>query len=122
MVAYTSFLLLAALCLGTASSLQCYTCIMPSSSSQCTTTATCASGQNYCQTVSASVAGVSVTGSLKSCESSCTPGSTNTMGVSGTVSCCQTDLCNGANNIRSGSAVLFLALAAIVTLLSGSLL
>ncbi|XP_018430602.1 PREDICTED: prostate stem cell antigen-like [Nanorana parkeri] len=126
MAAYASILLLAALCIGTAYSLQCYTCTAASSNSNCQTATNCTSGLNYCETdvASASAVGISVTTITKFCTSSCTPTSTSYYVGSTSTSCCSTDLCNtsGAISIKSTYSAIFLVLGTIAMLFSSSLL
>ncbi|XP_072269359.1 lymphocyte antigen 6E-like [Pyxicephalus adspersus] len=126
MAAYTSILLLAALCIGTAYSLQCYTCLGESSNNNCKTPTNCSSGYNYCQTdvSTASAVGITVTSITKQCALSCTATNTNIYVGSVSTSCCSTDLCNtsGANSIKSSFSAIFLLLGTIVMLISGSLL
>ncbi|XP_018430601.1 PREDICTED: lymphocyte antigen 6E-like [Nanorana parkeri] len=126
MAAYASILLLAALCIGTAYSLQCYTCSLQSSNSNCQTATNCASGEIQCETIvgSASAGGYSATVITKSCSSSCTPSTYGTSGASASTSCCSTDLCNtsGAISIKSTYSAIFLVLGTIAMLFSSSLL
>ncbi|XP_072269360.1 ly6/PLAUR domain-containing protein 2-like [Pyxicephalus adspersus] len=126
MAAYTSILLLAALCMGTAYSLECYTCANIASSSNCNTKTNCTSGWNYCRTdVTSASVGISVTTITKTCALSCTASTASVPGVgSVSTSCCSTDLCNssGANSIKSSYSAIFLLLGTIVMLISGSLL
>ncbi|XP_068094555.1 lymphocyte antigen 6E-like [Hyperolius riggenbachi] len=109
--------------IGSAYSLQCYVC---TGTSNCNTAANCSSTDTYCQTtvVSAGIAGVSLSSVTKICTSACTAVSSSAGLASGAVYCCQTDLCNtsGAASIKSSSAVIFLALGIIVTVLNKSLL
>ncbi|XP_040208068.1 lymphocyte antigen 6E-like isoform X1 [Rana temporaria] len=126
MAAYASILLLAALCIGTAYSLQCYTCVAATSNSNCKTATNCTSGLTYCETdvASVSVAGISTTSITKFCSASCTATSLNAYVGSTSTSCCTTDLCNtsGANSIKSSYAAIFLVMGTLVMFMSGSLL
>ncbi|XP_053323902.1 lymphocyte antigen 6E-like [Spea bombifrons] len=105
-------LLLAALCLGTAVTLQCYTCTDQSSNSNCMTATNCSESSTSCMTsvISGGFGGQSATTITKSCESACTATSFNVFVVSTSVSCCGTNLCNtsGAGSVRSGSSLLAL--------------
>uniref|UniRef100_A0A6I8R478 UPAR/Ly6 domain-containing protein n=1 Tax=Xenopus tropicalis TaxID=8364 RepID=A0A6I8R478_XENTR len=79
--------------------LQCYTCASATSNTDCRTLTKCHSTDSYCQTVVSTVSGKSVI--TKSCAPSCTPGINSTAGVTDTVSCCSSNLCN--MNWPSGS-------------------
>ncbi|XP_073488749.1 lymphocyte antigen 6E-like isoform X2 [Aquarana catesbeiana] len=127
MVAQASILLLAALCIGAAYSLQCYTCVSATSNSDCMTATNCTSELNYCQTVIASVSAFGVTGTTitKSCAPTCTSTNGSALGVaSGYTSCCATDLCNtsGANSIKSSYSVIVLVVGTLVMVIGSSLL
>ncbi|XP_077346658.1 lymphocyte antigen 6E-like [Lithobates pipiens] len=126
MAAHTYILLLAAICVGAAYSLQCYTCSYETSNSNCKTGTTCPSGSGYCQTdlVTASAAGISVTVISKNCSSSCTPSSSSVATASTSTACCTTDLCNvsGAISIKSGYAAIVLVMGIILMFFSDSLL
>ncbi|XP_077346656.1 lymphocyte antigen 6E-like [Lithobates pipiens] len=127
MAAYASILLLAALCIGTAWSLQCYTCTAATSNSNCQTETNCSSTDTYCQTIvaTASAYGVSATSISKSCEASCTASSGSALGVaSASTTCCNTDLCNtsGAISIKSSYSIIVLVVGTLVMLISGSVL
>ncbi|XP_075067565.1 lymphocyte antigen 6E-like [Mixophyes fleayi] len=114
----TSVLLLIALCVGTAVSLQCYTCAGQSSNANCQTASTCTGGETYCETTvgSAGISGYSVTSISKSCSLSCTPVNSGISVVSASVSCCTTDLCNtsGGTNIKYSFTAIILALGFIL--------
>ncbi|XP_063306307.1 lymphocyte antigen 6E-like [Pelobates fuscus] len=118
---------LTTLCIGTAMSLQCYTCTGQTSNANCiTTTTNCTTGQTYCMTTSASagVGGVSFASITKTCAAACTAVSAGSSSlVSGSVSCCNTDLCNtsGATSIKSGVTILALTAGLILALLKNSL-
>ncbi|XP_077346657.1 lymphocyte antigen 6E-like [Lithobates pipiens] len=127
MATYASILLLAALCIGTAWSLQCYTCTAATSNSNCQTATNCSSTDIYCQTIVGSVSafGVSATSITKSCVVSCTATSGSALGVaSASTTCCNTDLCNisGAISIKSSYSVIVLVVGTLVMLISGSFL
>ncbi|XP_040289282.1 lymphocyte antigen 6E-like [Bufo bufo] len=126
MAAYTSLLLVIALCAATAHSLQCYTCVSATTNANCQTAANCTNGQTYCETsvTSVSVAGISATSITKTCAVSCTPTSGGFIVGSASVSCCSTDLCNtsGGASIKSSYAAIILALGSILTILKSSVL
>ncbi|XP_040208071.1 lymphocyte antigen 6E-like [Rana temporaria] len=126
MAAHTYILLLAALCVGAAYSLQCYTCSYELSNSNCKTATTCPSGSGYCQTdlVTASAAGSSVTVITKNCTATCTPSSSTIATASISTACCTTDLCNvsAAISIKSSYAAIFLVMGTILMFFSDSLL
>ncbi|XP_063780828.1 lymphocyte antigen 6E-like [Pseudophryne corroboree] len=119
MAAYiTSVLLLAALCIGTASSLTCYTCAAQSSNANCLTSQTnCTSGVGYCET-SVSYVGIgslSTSTITKTCAAVCTSVGFNALVASTSVSCCSADLCNtsGGSNIKYNFTAIALALGFI---------
>ncbi|PIO25117.1 Lymphocyte antigen 6E [Aquarana catesbeiana] len=127
MAAQASILLLAALCIGTAYSLQCYTCVSATSNSNCMTPTTCLSTEGYCETSvgTATLLGVTATSITKSCAASCTASSGSVLGVgSGSTSCCTTDLCNtsGANSIKSSYSIIVLVVGTLVMVIGSSLL
>ncbi|XP_077346655.1 lymphocyte antigen 6E-like [Lithobates pipiens] len=127
MAAQASILLLAALCIGTAYSLSCYTCTAATSNSNCQTATTCPASATYCETIvgSATLLGVSATSITKSCAASCTASSGSALGVaSASTTCCTTDLCNisGAISIKSSYSVIVLVMGTLVMLISSSFL
>ncbi|XP_040288602.1 lymphocyte antigen 6E-like [Bufo bufo] len=126
MAAYTSLLLVIALCAATVYSLQCYTCELESSNSNCLTETNCTSNATSCLTsvASGSAGGVSATAIIKRCAVSCTPLTTTISGVTATVTCCSTDLCNfsGSTSIKSSYAAIILALGSTLTILKSSVL
>ncbi|XP_040208075.1 lymphocyte antigen 6E-like [Rana temporaria] len=126
MAAHTSILLLAALCVGAAHSLQCYTCSYELSNSNCKTATNCSSGSGYCETalVTASAAGISVTAITKNCTETCTPSSSSIATASISTACCTSDLCNlsGAISIKSSYSAIFLVMGTILMFFSDSLL
>ncbi|XP_031760470.1 ly6/PLAUR domain-containing protein 2-like [Xenopus tropicalis] len=85
-------LLLAALCIGTAVPLKCYTCPGATSNIYCMTPTNCSSTDTFCQTIVTSMLGETTIG--KYCTDRCYPGSDSTAGLTGNISCCNTDLCN----------------------------
>ncbi|XP_044150706.1 lymphocyte antigen 6E-like [Bufo gargarizans] len=126
MAAYTSLLLVIALCAATVYSLRCYTCESQSSNSNCLTETNCTSSATSCLTTvaSGSAGGVSATSIIKRCADSCTPLTTTIAGVTATATCCSTDLCNysGSTSIKSSYAAIILALGSILTILKSSVL
>ncbi|XP_053323903.1 lymphocyte antigen 6E-like [Spea bombifrons] len=112
MDAIKAILLLAALCIGTAVTLQCYTCTGQSSNSNCMTATNCSASSTHCKTsvISGGIGSLSAATITKSCESVCVETNLNVVLVSTSVSCCSTDLCNtsGAGSVRSGSSLLAL--------------
>uniref|UniRef100_A0A6I8PP56 Lymphocyte antigen 6E n=1 Tax=Xenopus tropicalis TaxID=8364 RepID=A0A6I8PP56_XENTR len=119
-------LLLAALCIGTAVPLKCYTCTGESSNANCLNQTNCSDIDTSCQTFVASISlfGVSAKSITKSCTPSCTPGGASFAGATGTVSCCNTDLCNisGAPGVKYSYPALGLSLGFLLVLLRGSAL
>ncbi|XP_041422621.1 ly6/PLAUR domain-containing protein 2-like [Xenopus laevis] len=115
-------LLVAALCIGTAVSLQCYTCASVTSNANCMTTTNCSSNNTYCQTSVASALGLSVIN--KTCSSSCTSASASFAGFSSSVSCCSSDLCNvsGSSAVKYSFPALGLSLGFLLVLLRSSAL
>ncbi|XP_031760364.1 lymphocyte antigen 6E-like isoform X1 [Xenopus tropicalis] len=115
-------LLLAALCIGTVVPLKCYTCLSAASNADCKTQTDCGPNDAYCQTVVGSVSGKKAIG--KYCTPSCTPGSSSFAGITGTVSCCKTNLCNtsGAPGVKYSYPALGLSLGFLLVLLRGSAL
>ncbi|XP_078541499.1 lymphocyte antigen 6E-like [Lissotriton helveticus] len=101
------FPLALALLVGAAHSLRCYTCLGASTSAECNTETNCPSGSEYCVKVKASVSGNSVVS--KACAPDCKEGSATVPGGSGTVSCCKSDLCNGASSAHFSYTLLSLA-------------
>ncbi|KAM3910018.1 lymphocyte antigen 6E-like [Leptodactylus fuscus] len=127
MAAYTSLLLVIALCAATAHALRCYTCTGASSNSNCMTATNCTLGETSCMTSvgSVSFAGISATSITKTCAASCTPtASTSFVVGSASVSCCSTDLCNtsGGASIKSSYAAILLALGSVLMILKSSVL
>ncbi|XP_069815704.1 ly6/PLAUR domain-containing protein 2-like [Dendropsophus ebraccatus] len=122
MAAYTSLLLVIALCAAKAYSLRCYTCELQSSNANCMTVTTCSNTATSCQTTVATAGGISSI--IKRCVDSCTPLSTSISGVSATNTCCNTDLCNtsGGATITSSYTAIILALGAVLTVLKSSML
>ncbi|XP_063306300.1 lymphocyte antigen 6E-like [Pelobates fuscus] len=113
--------LLTALCTGTGFALQCYTCTGKASNTNCMNATNCTAASTYCKTsvVSGGIGSLSAATISKSCESDCKATSLNVLIVSGTVSCCSTDLCNksGATSVKSSYAILALCLGLFLTLI-----
>ncbi|XP_077346659.1 lymphocyte antigen 6E-like [Lithobates pipiens] len=124
MAPHASILLLAALFVGSAYSLTCYTCDRQSSYSNCKSAATCLHENSYCQTtvINGSADGVAVTQITKGCVDNCVPSTTIVGGDSYIVTCCTTDLCNvsGAISIKSGYAAIVLVMGIILMFFSDS--
>ncbi|XP_077127493.1 lymphocyte antigen 6E-like [Ranitomeya variabilis] len=124
MAAYTSLLLVAALCAGTVYSLSCYTCNGQSSNTNCMTATNCSSASTYCMTsvVAGGIGSLSGASITKTCASVCTDTGFNAVVVSTSVSCCSTDLCNvsGVSSVRSTYTVLVAALGVLGLLLRRS--
>ncbi|XP_072269358.1 ly6/PLAUR domain-containing protein 2-like [Pyxicephalus adspersus] len=108
MAAYTSVLVLLALCMASAYSLKCYTCVGETSEDNCLTTATCFANQTTCMAVVVDFGNFSSI--TKDCASSCTPNTFN-LGVSGGVFCCNTDLCNASGAPSMQAMLIILAVA-----------
>ncbi|XP_044130519.1 lymphocyte antigen 6E-like [Bufo gargarizans] len=124
MAAYTSLLLVAALCTGAVYSLTCYTCASQSSNSNCMTATNCSATDTSCMTsvVSGGIGSLSIASITKTCTAVCNETGINAVVVSTKVSCCNTDLCNtsGTSSIKATYTVLAAALAAIGVLLRSS--
>ncbi|XP_044129528.1 lymphocyte antigen 6E-like [Bufo gargarizans] len=124
MAAYTSLLLVAALCTGAVYSLTCYTCASESSNSKCMTATNCSATDTSCMTsvVSGGIGSLSAATITKTCTAVCAETGFNAVVVSTKVSCCNTDLCNtsGTSSIKATYTVLAAALAAIGVLLRSS--
>ncbi|XP_073488742.1 lymphocyte antigen 6E-like [Aquarana catesbeiana] len=120
MAAYTSVLLLVALCIASAVSLKCYTCESEPKNANCTTIATCSANQSFCLTTVAGFGGYNVI--TKTCNATCQAVSFSFI-VNAKTSCCSTDLCNvsGASSIKSKYTVLAVALGFLGALLRQSI-
>ncbi|XP_069478091.1 toxin S6C6-like isoform X2 [Ambystoma mexicanum] len=112
-------LLTAAVLLGTAHSLQCYTCTAVTNNADCRTTTTCSTEESYCFKIHSTVG--EITSIFKGCEATCTEVSTSVRGISTSTNCCSTDLCNGATSARVSYAMLTLAAGACALLLKAGL-
>ncbi|KAM4603138.1 lymphocyte antigen 6E-like [Discoglossus pictus] len=118
-------LLVTALCIGTAYSLSCYTCTGEISNANCMTATNCTVGMDsYCMTsvASASVVGVSAGSITKECTAFCSPTNIGFLGVSSSVSCCSTNLCNvsGASSVKTSYAMLVLSVGLLLALVKNS--
>ncbi|XP_041422617.1 ly6/PLAUR domain-containing protein 2 [Xenopus laevis] len=113
-------LLVAALCIGTAVPLKCYTCLGVTNNADCMNPTTCSSTDTSCMTVVGSTSGS--TAVVKSCAPSCSPGSSSLAGVSATISCCNTDLCNGSTAVKYSFPAMVLSLGFLLVLLRSSIL
>ncbi|XP_069815877.1 lymphocyte antigen 6E-like [Dendropsophus ebraccatus] len=125
MAAYTSLLLVIALCATTGYSLQCYTCELEYSNDKCLTATQCDSNATSClTTVGTSGGGSSISVIIKSCEVYCTPLKIEIAGATATTYCCRTDLCNksGGVSVTSSYTAIILALGAVLTVLKSSVL
>ncbi|XP_077350017.1 lymphocyte antigen 6E-like [Lithobates pipiens] len=124
MAPHARILLLAALFVGSAYSLTCYTCDRQSSYSNCKSAATCPNEHGYCQAAvqNSSANGVAVTLITKGCVEECVPFTSILGGDSFIVTCCTTDLCNisGAISIKSGYAAIVLVMGIILMFFSDS--
>ncbi|KAG9466314.1 hypothetical protein GDO78_016819 [Eleutherodactylus coqui] len=96
MAAYTSLLLVIALCAAAAHSLQCYTCQTVLSNAKCLKTTKCTKDETYCRTSvhSATIGTFVISLISKECAQSCTPANSSFAFISNHVTCCTTDLCN----------------------------
>ncbi|KAE8599833.1 hypothetical protein XENTR_v10017349 [Xenopus tropicalis] len=117
-------LLLAALCIGTAAPLQCYTCPVVISNANCLTPTNCSESDTSCMTSVVSIYDIPLTLINKICTSSCTPSDRKIDGSKNTVSCCNTDLCNvsAAPGVKYSYPALGLSLGFLLVLLRGSAL
>ncbi|XP_078541507.1 prostate stem cell antigen-like [Lissotriton helveticus] len=120
MKAVLGSLLAAALLVGTGHALTCYTCDTVANNADCMTSSKCATGlDSYCMSSYASGSGASYIS--KSCSKTCSEGSATLAGVTAKVTCCSSDLCNGANSAKLSTTLLSLA-AAISALMVRALL
>ncbi|KAG9462159.1 hypothetical protein GDO78_014801 [Eleutherodactylus coqui] len=126
MAAYTSLLLVIALCAAAVQSLRCYSCLAATKNANCLTAMRCADGETYCQTTvtSSGIGLLSYVTISKRCAVSCTPINSSIAIASTSVSCCRTDLCNynGSASIRSSCAAISLALGSVLIILKSSVL
>ncbi|OCT77252.1 ly6/PLAUR domain-containing protein 2 [Xenopus laevis] len=115
-------LLVAALCIGTAVSLQCYTCSLVISNANCMTPTNCSSTDTFCMTSVVSSSEYELTLINKICTSSCTPSATNIRSNKNQVSCCSSDLCNvsGSSAVKYSFPALGLSLGFLLVLLRSS--
>ncbi|XP_069815878.1 prostate stem cell antigen-like [Dendropsophus ebraccatus] len=101
MAAYTSLLLVIALCATAAYSLQCYTCESETSNANCLNATTCSNTTTACLTMVAS--GGNIAFISKGCVDLCAAFNTDSNGVNLTVTCCSSDLCNRGDSSTSTS-------------------
>ncbi|XP_051733863.1 lymphocyte antigen 6B-like [Ctenopharyngodon idella] len=90
-------------------SLKCYRCFPDSKGSCETTQETCPAGVSKCASITGeiSVGSTKVSFTAKGCVPECVPGSTQLPGGgTGSVHCCDTDLCNAADGVYKGSFLL----------------
>ncbi|XP_069815881.1 lymphocyte antigen 6E-like [Dendropsophus ebraccatus] len=122
MAAYTSLFLVIALCATTAFSLRCYTCDTQTSNSNCQTATTCGSTAAYCMTTVTSDS--KITYVAKTCQDVCQTLSASMNGVTATTTCCSSDLCNtsGGISIKSSYTAIILALGSVLIILKSSVL
>ncbi|XP_040207904.1 lymphocyte antigen 6E-like [Rana temporaria] len=120
MAAYTSLLVLMVLCIASAVSLKCYTCLLEPSNANCTTVATCAANQSFCLTAINGIGGNNLIS--KTCNATCKENSVNFF-FTAKSSCCSTDLCNvsGASSIKSKYNVIAVALGFLGALMRQSI-
>ncbi|XP_077346654.1 lymphocyte antigen 6E-like [Lithobates pipiens] len=122
MVSTKGLLVFIALCVGSALSLQCYTCTSQSSNTNCMTPTTCAATDTNCMTsvVAGGLGSLSGASITKTCTSACTATGFNAVVVSTSVSCCTTNLCNtsGASSIKFTYTILAVALGFLGALMS----
>ncbi|XP_066435157.1 lymphocyte antigen 6E-like [Eleutherodactylus coqui] len=126
MAAYTSLLLVIALCASAVQSLRCYSCLTATKNTNCLTETNCTDGETYCETTvtSSGIDLLSYVTISKWCAVSCTPTASSFAIASTSVSCCKTDLCNynGSASIRSSCAAIILALGSVLIILKSSVL
>ncbi|XP_053571938.1 lymphocyte antigen 6E-like [Bombina bombina] len=124
MEAVKAILLVTALCIGTAYSLSCYTCLSESNNANCMTSQSCSDTDAFCMTTvaAAGVAGISFASITKECAAICQETGIGILGASTSVSCCDTDLCNtsGASGVKSSYAILALCVGLLLALLRNS--
>ncbi|KAJ1194653.1 hypothetical protein NDU88_003941 [Pleurodeles waltl] len=75
-----------------ATTLRCYTCDQETSNDKCQTISNCTVPNKICQTTVATSSSGTITS--KNCASSCVPTNDEINGISFSISCCTTDLCN----------------------------
>ncbi|KAM5158031.1 lymphocyte antigen 6E-like [Mantella aurantiaca] len=125
MASCTTFVVLVTLCVGSAFSLQCYTCSSQSSNTNCMTPTDCSASDTTCMTsvVAGGLGSLSGASITKSCTSVCTATGFNAVIVSTSVSCCTTNLCNvsGASSIKSTYTILAVALGFLGAVLRQSM-
>ncbi|XP_072269302.1 ly6/PLAUR domain-containing protein 2-like [Pyxicephalus adspersus] len=119
MAAYTSVLVLLALCMASAYSLKCYTCEI-GTQNDCMKTAICSANQTFCRVVVTNVGDFSYI--KKDCVSEC-KNRIFSFFFRGEASCCTTDLCNvsGATSMQATYTILAVALGFLGALLKQSM-
>ncbi|KAM4688891.1 lymphocyte antigen 6E-like [Discoglossus pictus] len=124
MEALKVILLVTALCIGTAFSLQCYTCTGESSNANCMTATNCTAGSDsYCKTsvIAGGIGALTYATITKECASTCVETNLGIVVYSSSISCCSTNLCDtsGAPGMKSGYAMLALSVLLPLALLRG---
>ncbi|XP_056121648.1 ly6/PLAUR domain-containing protein 2 [Rhinichthys klamathensis goyatoka] len=92
-------------------SLKCYSCTSLSGSCE-VKEQTCPGGVSQCSSTTGeqSIGSSKVSVIIKGCSSECVPGTlTLPAGGTGTMSCCNTDLCNAADGVYKGSFLLLVS-------------
>ncbi|XP_069815883.1 lymphocyte antigen 6E-like [Dendropsophus ebraccatus] len=122
MAAYTSLLLVIAVCATAAFSLRCYTCETQTSNSNCLTATTCTSTAAYCMT--SVISDSKITYVTKRCQDVCQSLTGTVNGVTSSTTCCSSDLCNtsGGISIKSSYTAIILALGSVLIILKSSVL
>ncbi|XP_073488743.1 lymphocyte antigen 6E-like [Aquarana catesbeiana] len=122
MASTKGLLVFIALCVGSALSLQCYTCTSQSSNTNCKTPTNCSATDTNCMTsiVAGGLGSISGASITKTCTAVCAATGFNAVVVSTSVSCCATDLCNtsGASSIKFTYTILAVALGFLGALMS----
>ncbi|XP_077098193.1 ly6/PLAUR domain-containing protein 2-like isoform X3 [Siphateles boraxobius] len=87
-------------------SLKCYSCTLVT---DCAKVETCAAEVSKCSStkIGSSISFLKTT--TKGCASECVSGTVTTAGVTTTTTCCDTDLCNGADGVYKGSFLLLVS-------------
>ncbi|XP_069478105.1 lymphocyte antigen 6E-like isoform X4 [Ambystoma mexicanum] len=119
MKALLGAILATAVLVGTAHTLQCYSCDFTINISACSTTATCPPGSAYCARMNVTSGGESSYG--RGCKETCTESTITAEGVTTSTKCCSTDLCNGSTSARASYTMLTLAAGACALLLRAGL-
>ncbi|XP_036418611.1 ly6/PLAUR domain-containing protein 3-like [Colossoma macropomum] len=102
----------AALPFGSPNGKKCYTCV----NNDCTGTVSCLGGEDQCVSATATASGVQVT--MKGCASRslCTAdaSSMQAAGITGSVSCCEGNLCNSAEGVKLSLLIMLVPLISSV--------